>query len=122
MSGGRTFDFYRVFDGAACQRDVYSLEAATLVRLAVVTGTNVAVLAYGMTGAGKTHTMLGSDAGRFVLAPVGVSGDEASPHTVTVDVGDTRLHVLNWHGAAVLVVIGDSTQKQDQAGRSRLRR
>lgn len=51
------FDF--VFDELSSQRNVF--EKTTLSFLpAILNGQNVTVFAYGSTGAGKTHTMLGT--------------------------------------------------------------
>jgi Kinesin motor domain len=57
----RWFEFDAVFDGASSQDDVYSGSGA---RDSIVNdlfkGFNTTILAYGQTGAGKTHTMSGS--------------------------------------------------------------
>ena len=55
----KKFKFDHVFDSASTQEQVFS-EVAPLVR-SVLDGYNVCVFAYGQTGAGKTHTMQGSD-------------------------------------------------------------
>lgn len=47
-----------VFDETTNQQDVYNLTTAPLVR-DVMNGMNAAAFAYGATGSGKTHTMLG---------------------------------------------------------------
>lgn len=47
-----------VFDETTGQQDVYQLTTAPLVR-DVLSGMNAAAFAYGATGSGKTHTMLG---------------------------------------------------------------
>ncbi|XP_054401602.1 kinesin-like protein KIF19 [Pongo abelii] len=57
----RTFIFDRVFDQHASQEDVYGATIQHLVE-GVISGYNVTVFAYGPSGAGKTHTMLGVDA------------------------------------------------------------
>ncbi|XP_021109856.1 kinesin-like protein KIF19 [Heterocephalus glaber] len=57
----RTFIFDRVFDQHASQEDVYSATIQHLVE-GVISGYNATVFAYGPSGAGKTHTMLGMDA------------------------------------------------------------
>jgi kinesin family protein 18/19 len=53
------YAFDRVFDGYASQEEVYMHTAKTLVD-PVLNGFNATVFAYGATGAGKTHTMIGS--------------------------------------------------------------
>uniref|UniRef100_H0VX61 Kinesin-like protein n=1 Tax=Cavia porcellus TaxID=10141 RepID=H0VX61_CAVPO len=57
----RTFIFDRVFDQHSTQEDVYSTTIRRLVE-GVISGYNATVFAYGPSGAGKTHTMLGMDA------------------------------------------------------------
>ncbi|XP_023372300.1 kinesin-like protein KIF19 [Otolemur garnettii] len=57
----RAFIFDTVFDQHASQEDVYSATIQHLVE-GVISGYNATVFAYGPSGAGKTHTMLGMDA------------------------------------------------------------
>ncbi|KAB1263116.1 Kinesin-like protein KIF19 [Camelus dromedarius] len=57
----KTFIFDTVFDQQASQEDVYRATTQHLVE-GVVSGYNATVFAYGPSGAGKTHTMLGTDA------------------------------------------------------------
>ncbi|KAG3260121.1 kinesin-like protein KIF19 [Ictidomys tridecemlineatus] len=57
----RTFIFDTVFDQQASQEDVYCATIQHLVE-GVISGYNATVFAYGPSGAGKTHTMLGMDA------------------------------------------------------------
>lgn len=54
------FRFDSVFPETASQESVFEEMAAPLVR-AVCSGYNAALFAYGQTGTGKTHTMLGED-------------------------------------------------------------
>uniref|UniRef100_A0A8C2V3X4 Kinesin-like protein n=1 Tax=Chinchilla lanigera TaxID=34839 RepID=A0A8C2V3X4_CHILA len=56
----RTFIFDMVFDQHSSQEDVYSATIQHLVE-GVISGYNATVFAYGPSGAGKTHTMLGMD-------------------------------------------------------------
>ncbi|XP_070316784.1 kinesin-like protein KIF19 [Odocoileus virginianus] len=56
----KTFIFDAVFDQHASQEDVYLATTQQLVE-GVVSGYNATVFAYGPSGAGKTHTMLGVD-------------------------------------------------------------
>ena len=55
----RTF----VYAKEATQQEVYSACAAEMVD-AVIEGTNACIFAFGSTGAGKTHSMLGPEGGR----------------------------------------------------------
>ncbi|CAH9088092.1 unnamed protein product [Cuscuta europaea] len=66
---GRHFTFDASFPESATQQQVYSTTTAELVE-AVLQGRNGSVFCYGATGAGKTHTMLGTTAnpGVMVLA------------------------------------------------------
>lgn len=54
-----TLGFDRVFDECSTQEEVYRGTAAPLIP-EVLEGINTTVFAYGATGAGKTHTMIGS--------------------------------------------------------------
>ncbi|KAM5301262.1 kinesin-like protein KIF19 isoform 2-T3 [Glossophaga mutica] len=56
----KTFTFDTVFDQHASQGDVYCATTQHLVA-GVLSGYNATVFAYGPSGAGKTHTMLGVD-------------------------------------------------------------
>lgn len=53
------YRFDQVFDETCSNTDVYDQTARPLVRRAVIHGSKVACFAYGQTGAGKTHTMMG---------------------------------------------------------------
>ncbi|XP_069920779.1 kinesin-like protein KIF19 isoform X1 [Oryctolagus cuniculus] len=57
----RTFIFDTVFDQHASQEEVYCATTQRLVE-GIISGYNATVFAYGPSGAGKTHTMLGMDA------------------------------------------------------------
>jgi kinesin family protein 18/19 len=54
------YRFDRVFNAEAAQDEVFTETALPLVN-ACCQGYNAAVFAYGQTGTGKTHTMLGVD-------------------------------------------------------------
>ncbi|KAG6578207.1 Kinesin-like protein [Phytophthora cinnamomi] len=62
----KSFSFARVFHEQQSQLAVFK-EVAPLVRAAVA-GRHACVFAYGQTGAGKTHTVQGSDADRGLCA------------------------------------------------------
>ncbi|KAI5060323.1 hypothetical protein GOP47_0024743 [Adiantum capillus-veneris] len=66
---GRHFVFDAAFPDATGQQEVYNTSTADLVE-GVLQGRNGSVFCYGATGAGKTHTMLGSthNPGVMVLA------------------------------------------------------
>ena len=69
-TGLREFRFRRVFDDTADAAAVYDGTAARLVA-AFCNGTSGALLAYGQTGAGKTHSLHGPDeAAACALAPL----------------------------------------------------
>lgn len=57
-AGLRAFHFAHTWDSGAHQRDVYDDAIAPLVE-GVLNGRSACVLAYGQTGAGKSHTMFG---------------------------------------------------------------
>ena len=63
--GAKHFKYYRVFQPETTQESVFD-EVRPLVKSAV-DGFNVSILAYGQTGAGKTHTITGTDAMPGVL-------------------------------------------------------
>ena len=68
----RAFQFSGVFGPEATQADVYAACAADVVAAAAA-GYNGTVVAYGQTGAGKTHTMRGVEApGKALHADAGV--------------------------------------------------
>ena len=54
------FIFDRVFDENATNQDIFEHTTKTIID-GVLNGYNCTVFAYGATGAGKTHTMLGND-------------------------------------------------------------
>ncbi|CAM9556821.1 unnamed protein product, partial [Ectocarpus sp. 12 AP-2014] len=54
----KTFTFDKVFPPQASQSEVY--EAARPLVLSAVDGYNSTIFAYGHTGSGKTHTMMGT--------------------------------------------------------------
>ncbi|CAL8072816.1 unnamed protein product [Orchesella dallaii] len=56
---GKLYEFDGVFDESAMQDEVYENTAAPLVR-SVLEGFYATVFAYGATGSGKTHTMVGT--------------------------------------------------------------
>jgi hypothetical protein len=58
---GQSFTFDDVFDSGSTQDDLLSCVLPTLED--VVRGVNGAILAYGQSGAGKTHTMNGGGGG-----------------------------------------------------------
>lgn len=55
----KQFEFDLVFDPNSSQRDVFEKSTLPLVK-PVLNGQNSTVFAYGATGAGKTHTMIGT--------------------------------------------------------------
>eukprot|EP00271_Cylindrocystis_brebissonii_P007421 TRINITY_DN20949_c0_g1_i1.p1 TRINITY_DN20949_c0_g1~~TRINITY_DN20949_c0_g1_i1.p1 ORF type:complete len:764 (-),score=127.23 TRINITY_DN20949_c0_g1_i1:1400-3691(-) len=69
LKKGKQYSFDRAFSSSATQEEVYNASTANLVD-SVLSGNNASVFCYGATGAGKTHTMLGttSDPGVMLLA------------------------------------------------------
>jgi len=59
----KEFGFDHVFGPESSQHDVFTICALPLVD-AVLSGINGCIFAFGQTGAGKTHSMLGSEGGR----------------------------------------------------------
>ena len=64
------FLYDSVFDEGIGNRAVYKATAAPLVARLFESGSNSTCFAYGATGAGKTHTMMGTDEepGLYLLA------------------------------------------------------
>lgn len=60
MFGQIKYNFDRVFDPEATQKDIYG-EAIIPIIESVIEGFNGTILAYGQTSSGKTHTMVGPD-------------------------------------------------------------
>ncbi|KAM9299441.1 kinesin-like protein KIF18B [Gastrophryne carolinensis] len=60
------FIFDRVFGEHSCQQEVFEHTTKPIID-GVLNGYNCSVFAYGATGAGKTHTMLGSEADPGVM-------------------------------------------------------
>lgn len=54
------FGFNRVFDGSSTNEDVFEGTTREMIG-SLLDGYNCSVFAYGATGAGKTHTMLGKE-------------------------------------------------------------
>jgi len=59
-SKDQRYAFDRVFDQYASQEEVYE-HTAKLLLSNVLNGVNATVFAYGATGSGKTHTMIGEE-------------------------------------------------------------
>eukprot|EP00656_Telonema_subtile_P054995 TRINITY_DN8368_c0_g1_i1.p1 TRINITY_DN8368_c0_g1~~TRINITY_DN8368_c0_g1_i1.p1 ORF type:complete len:765 (-),score=199.17 TRINITY_DN8368_c0_g1_i1:75-2369(-) len=64
----KQYAFHRAFDGGASQQDVYEASVRPVIE-GIIDGINATIFAYGATGTGKTHTMIGNtvDAGITVL-------------------------------------------------------
>ena len=56
----KKFTFDRAFGQDSTQREVYGVVVAPLIE-EVLSGYNCTVFAYGQTGTGKTHTMIGTE-------------------------------------------------------------
>ena len=66
----KQFSFDRVFDASLTQEDIFTRVGQSMVE-SFLKGFNSTIFAYGQTGAGKTHTMIGclESPGRFGLLP-----------------------------------------------------
>jgi len=62
LLGVSDFTFDQVFDEYAPQEEVYNESVSSIPRM-ILEGINCTVMAYGQTGTGKTHTMLGERLG-----------------------------------------------------------
>uniref|UniRef100_A0A182M8W8 Kinesin motor domain-containing protein n=1 Tax=Anopheles culicifacies TaxID=139723 RepID=A0A182M8W8_9DIPT len=79
----KKYNYDCVFGEASTQHEVYTVAVAPLVH-DVLNGYNAAVFAYGATGSGKTHTMLGPH-----VRPVRATPGTNSSHATTAQPGDT---------------------------------
>lgn len=68
----KKFSFDRTFGPDSKQNDVYQTVVAPLIE-EVLSGYNCTVFAYGQTGTGKTHTMVGDE-----VPQLGASWDDVS--------------------------------------------
>ena len=90
----KTFEFNGVFDEACDTETVYAQAGAPQVEC-VLSGINATIFAYGMTGSGKSFTMLGD---RDAPGLVGLAARQlldaaaAAPDTLTVEVGFMQLY------------------------------
>lgn len=69
----KKFTFDRAFGPDSKQADVYQVVVAPLIN-EVLSGYNCTVFAYGQTGTGKTHTMIGDDSPQSSSSYEDVSG------------------------------------------------
>ncbi|XP_052900960.1 kinesin-like protein KIF19 [Anopheles moucheti] len=79
----KKYNYDCVFGEASTQDEVYSVAVAPLVQ-DVLNGYNAAVFAYGATGSGKTHTMLGPH-----VRPVRVNPGTNSSHATTSQLSES---------------------------------
>lgn len=56
----KQYSFHCAFDGSATQQDVYQASVRPVIE-GIIDGINATIFAYGATGTGKTHTMIGSE-------------------------------------------------------------
>eukprot|EP00928_Gymnodinium_smaydae_P029107 TRINITY_DN22014_c0_g1_i1.p1 TRINITY_DN22014_c0_g1~~TRINITY_DN22014_c0_g1_i1.p1 ORF type:complete len:1108 (+),score=144.32 TRINITY_DN22014_c0_g1_i1:47-3370(+) len=73
----RTLEFDNVFGPETSQREVFTRCCLPLLE-AVLEGTNACIFAFGQTGAGKTHSMIGPEGGRRRASQDGVLPQAAS--------------------------------------------
>ena len=91
------FAFDRVFDETSTQKEVFENTTKTIID-GLLDGINCSVFAYGATGAGKTHTMLGSaeNPGVMFLTTMELyKRIEQLKHEKICDVAVTYLEVRN---------------------------
>lgn len=87
------FMYDDIFDEDASNRRVYEATAAPLISRLFTKGQTSTCFAYGATGAGKTHTMMGTDAepGLYLLAAADLFSALSTPEH-----GHLRLHVASF--------------------------
>ncbi|KAL1377014.1 hypothetical protein pipiens_004249, partial [Culex pipiens pipiens] len=71
----KKYNYDHVFGESSSQEEVYQTTTAPLVQ-DVLNGYNAAVFAYGATGSGKTHTMLGPNPRKAATSGGGSSGEQ----------------------------------------------
>lgn len=92
-TGTSRYKFDRVFSQSAGQADVFALVKPLLE--AAFEGYNATVFAYGQTGTGKTHTMLGVDMWSMAVSEIrgeGRGGRGAAPEVSALRVVETATH------------------------------
>ena len=90
----KTFELDGVFDEAATTESVYDQAGAPQVEC-VLRGVNATIFAYGMTGSGKSYTMLGQGDTPGVVGLAArdlLSAAAAAPDMLTVEVGFMQLY------------------------------
>ena len=90
--GENKFSFDQVFDEFSTQEEVYR-ESASVIPPKLLQGINSTLLAYGQSGSGKTHTLLGEGRGveLTTLATNPNSNDDANnPSTIQGEYGTTN--------------------------------
>jgi len=99
--GERSWPFDGVFGPDASQGEVYAASVAPLVR-SCLAGYNATVLAYGMTGSGKTHTMGTADATGAAAAVGDAAAARASVLASVPGALSSKLATLPEHRPALL--------------------
>jgi hypothetical protein len=61
--------FDRCYGGDATQDTIFYQEIEPLLKISVLKGVNATIFCYGMTGAGKTHTMQGTPKEPGIYSP-----------------------------------------------------
>jgi kinesin family protein 18/19 len=109
------FAFDRVFDETTTQREVFENTTKTIIE-GLLDGINCSVFAYGATGAGKTHTMLGTSdkPGVMFLTTMELYRCiEQLKHEKTCDIAVTYLEVYNETIRDLLVPSGPLAMRED---------
>nr|XP_016934914.1 kinesin-like protein KIF18A [Drosophila suzukii] len=118
MNKKLTMEFDRVFDIDNTNQDLFEECTAPLVD-AVLNGYNCSVFVYGATGAGKTFTMLGSEAHpglTFLTMQDLFDKIQAQSDVRKFDVGVSYLEVYNEHVMNLLTKTGPLKLREDTNG------
>ncbi|XP_017122110.1 kinesin-like protein KIF18A [Drosophila elegans] len=118
MNKKLTMEFDRVFDIDNSNQDLFEECTAPLVD-SVLNGYNCSVFVYGATGAGKTFTMLGSEAHpglTFLTMRDLFDKIQAQSDVRKFDVGVTYLEVYNEHVMNLLTKSGPLKLREDSNG------
>jgi len=89
--GEHDFSFDQVFDEFSTQEEVYQ-ESVSVIPPRLLQGINSSVIAYGQSGSGKTHTLLGEGRGVELAALAANPDSHDFDNPTTIQGGQTDLH------------------------------